>query len=231
MQSERCDLDLDSVDDFDNHNSNENRQCVDVIGRESSMKNPSSVNSVILSNDASISMNLPNETSSSMMLPNEASIRMSDENFSKEYLMKTEREVEKPSFSDDFNVWYHDFNISRDGGSKILKNFKEHLELQIPSDTLTVLQTPLVTIKLQKTRNGSYYHFGIEKMLQKYNMEFLFGDTDVEIDIRIDGTPLYKSSITELWPIVGRFVDKKSATIFDWGLVCGQVSLRTQMNF
>lgn len=43
----------------------------------------------------------------------------------------------------------------------------------------------------------------------------------IEIDIGIDGLPLYKSSRTSVWPILGAFVDQPYVSPFLIGIFCG----------
>lgn len=43
----------------------------------------------------------------------------------------------------------------------------------------------------------------------------------LEIDIGIDGLPIYKSSKTSVWPILGAFVDQPYVSPFLIGIFCG----------
>jgi hypothetical protein len=125
----------------------------------------------------------------------------------------------------DFNLrmsdWFVRHKVSYKCGSDVLKIFKEGFNLNIPSDMRTVLKTPRNKIDQVVIAPGVYYHFGIEVMLQKFNFDFLLDEPTVLIDIGIDGVPLFKCSGKELWPIIGRFVDKKKVPPFLIGVWCG----------
>ena len=64
------------------------------------------------------------------------------------------------------------------------------------------------TITLRKASPGCYCHLGIEKQLKK--VEHILQDYEIiEVDINIDGIPLFKSSRTQLWPILIKVVNTK----------------------
>jgi hypothetical protein len=54
---------------------------------------------------------------------------------------------------------------------------------------------------------GEYYHYGIEKSLMSKKMTNLSGIETIEVDIGIDGIPIFKSLICAMWPILGRTVN------------------------
>ena len=53
---------------------------------------------------------------------------------------------------------------------------------------------------------GHYYHFGLVSGLQekiKYSVEFLPDNFCLELQLNIDGLPLFKSTNHQFWPILG----------------------------
>ena len=80
----------------------------------------------------------------------------------------------------------------------ILRNF--HSEL--PKDPRTLLATGKV-VGIKSIAGGSYYHFGIadaitEKLL---NDNGLGSHNVIQLQVNIDGLPLFKSSSIQFWPI------------------------------
>jgi hypothetical protein len=141
----------------------------------------------------------------------------------KEFIENYAAKIQEPTnvFTVKMAKWFNEFKLSYKAGSEVLKLFKECFELEIPSDIRTVLGTPRYQIGEIPMSHGNYYHFGIQEMLQKFNLDFLFVDEKIVLDFGIDGVPLYDSSRMELWPIIARFVDKKNAPVFLVGAWCG----------
>lgn len=68
---------------------------------------------------------------------------------------------------------------------------------------------------------GEYVHIGLERQLEKAK-DLLQQHSILELDIGIDGLPLFKSSAIGLWPILGKIVNEPSVSIFVIGTYVGK---------
>lgn len=81
--------------------------------------------------------------------------------------------------------------------------------LEVPKDSRTLLKTPR-QIQTEDKCGGQYVYLGIECSVVKIiarNIKFLESSNSVDLLVNIDGVPLFKSSNTQLWPIICRFSD------------------------
>ncbi|KAJ8041077.1 hypothetical protein HOLleu_11790 [Holothuria leucospilota] len=96
------------------------------------------------------------------------------------------------------------------------------LHPELPKDPRTLLGTKVkyVTSSLS---GGSYYHFGIKngilKTLTKLDFDMC---TSLELQVNVDGLPLFKSSNDQFWPILGLIINCSSRKPFVVGLFYGQ---------
>lgn len=87
--------------------------------------------------------------------------------------------------------------------NKVLSVIKKY-HPDIPSDVRTLRKTPKKSDVQQLVLGGSFFYFGVRKALLKFFKKHNFSpDIEIiEIDVNTDGTPLAKSSRSELWPIL-----------------------------
>lgn len=136
----------------------------------------------------------------------------------------TESEVHPSSLDDDLATWATEHKITHVALNSLLSILREH-DLNLPKDARTLLGTVRSNrTEIQNKAGGQYYHFGllqsISGVLYK-NMDILRNITNLELQVSIDGLPLYKSSATQFWPILGavqNLVQEEPVTI---GLFCG----------
>ncbi|KAF0745856.1 Uncharacterized protein FWK35_00024025, partial [Aphis craccivora] len=104
---------------------------------------------------------------------------------------------------DKIRSWILHHKVSHSCANSILKIMKSE-GLQVPSDVRTLMKTPL-SHKIVNMDNGSYIHFGLEKMLTPILKKY-FNKIDLnnvlKLGINIDGLPITKSSKNQLWPIL-----------------------------
>lgn len=104
---------------------------------------------------------------------------------------------------DKIRSWILHHKVSHNCANSILKIMKSE-GLQVPSDVRTLMKTPL-SHEIVDMNNGSYIHFGLEKMLtpilKKYFNRIDFNNV-LKLGINIDGLPISKSSKNQLWPIL-----------------------------
>ncbi|KAJ8942087.1 hypothetical protein NQ314_010160, partial [Rhamnusium bicolor] len=92
---------------------------------------------------------------------------------------------------------------------------------ELPLDSRTLLKTPKY-IETKKLETGEYYHFGLLDILKNLLLKHDFTETILQLSVNIDGLPLFHSTNTQLWPILGliKNSDIKSKP-FAIGIFCG----------
>jgi len=87
-------------------------------------------------------------------------------------------------------------------GLKSLKKQMHHFD-HLPLDSRTLFKTPR-SVVVEHKAEGTYYHFGLRKgITNRLSTEYLHHYEKIEVRINVDGLPLFKSSRTEFWPILG----------------------------
>ena len=101
--------------------------------------------------------------------------------------------------------WASQNHITHSALQSLLAFLKPHHHC-LPKDPRTLLNTK-ITYDVANMGDGSYHHFGIkESVLNEVqtNSPFALLDIDsINIQLNIDGLPLFKSSSTQFWPILG----------------------------
>lgn len=102
--------------------------------------------------------------------------------------------------------WSVNHSITRAALNDLLALINDVLpDLNIPKDARTIVATPRARMEIIEDGNGgSYWHYGLEKAL-KNCLENVDYRPKVEININVDGLPLFRSSKTEFWPILINF--------------------------
>lgn len=72
----------------------------------------------------------------------------------------------------------------------------------LPLDCRTLLQTPRF-INTKKLITGEYVHFNVKNTLLNILSQTKNSPNILELSINIDGLPLFHSSKTQFWPILG----------------------------
>ncbi|KAB0790109.1 hypothetical protein PPYR_15576, partial [Photinus pyralis] len=76
------------------------------------------------------------------------------------------------------------------------------LHPQLPLCSKTLLKTP-VTLNTLPLDTGEYYHFGLTKTLHNLILDGArFDNNTILLSFNIDGLPLYRSTNTQIWPIL-----------------------------
>ena len=88
---------------------------------------------------------------------------------------------------------------------------------ELPKDARTLLKTPRIVDIIQKC-GGTYVYLGIKKGLETILLHHNYTERCIELCFNIDGLPLYKSSSTQLLPILASF---DGFDIFVVALFCG----------
>lgn len=127
------------------------------------------------------------------------------------------------SLENELQTWASSFHIPHAALQSLLSILRVHHPF-LPKDPRTLLRT-CRRYNITAIDGGSYYHFGIASSLLKEfesrpNIRDLQLDS-LQIQFNIDGVPLFKSTNTQFWPILGRVVRPFESSPFIVGLFSG----------
>ena len=107
--------------------------------------------------------------------------------------------------------------------SNVLSILQPYLPF-LPADARTLLKTQ-TNVVLKSVAGGEYYHFGISagivECLESHPSDIDTLSHHVKLQLNIDGLPLFKSSNTQLWPILGMVEGLSCRQPFVIGLYSG----------
>ena len=116
-------------------------------------------------------------------------------------------EFEKNSkFTDGLAEWAGDYQIPH-CKLKGLLSLLHSFHLQLPKDPRTLLQI-MTKYVIDSIAGGEYYNFGVTLGLRNLSSAIISNirdDNEMHLQ-NIDGLPLFRSSKTQFWPILGRVV-------------------------
>jgi len=117
--------------------------------------------------------------------------------------------------------WANKYNISKAATHSLLSILNPHFP-SLPRDPRTLLNTPTQTFVRNLKCGGQYCHMGLAKGLHMAVNAECHSLQHLELQINIDGLPLFKSSATCLWPIMALVRNMPTREPFVIGLYCGQ---------
>ncbi|XP_049332101.1 uncharacterized protein LOC125799437 isoform X1 [Astyanax mexicanus] len=117
--------------------------------------------------------------------------------------------------------WATTFSISLVGLTALL-NLLRMYHPHLPRDGRTLLGTQS-HVATRKVGNGEYYHFGLEQGIHQKlkSLKIQSSLQGLKLQFNIDGLPLFRSSRTQLWPILCLADCDYSKSPFLVGLYCG----------
>lgn len=118
--------------------------------------------------------------------------------------------------------WAKKFGTSHTAINDLLRILRPY-HSSLPKDARTLLKTVKV-YNISNLAGGSYYHFGITEYVRSLTVSSLVAAEDIEeikLQINIDGLPLFKSSNSQFWPILGRVIVPFLSSPFIIGLYLG----------
>lgn len=131
---------------------------------------------------------------------------------------KAEDEIDTDSDTDpkvlkcELARWAMENNIALSASSKLLKILRTY-DIDVPSDARTLYKTPRSgTVTITEKSGGTYAFFGVETCIHQ-QLKMIENDVSIdhlEIDINIDGLPIYKSRNISIWPIQVAIVNLES---------------------
>ena len=117
--------------------------------------------------------------------------------------------------------WAVDHNITQTALGNLLGILRPYHK-ELPKDPRTLLSVTRVD-GIRAIGGGFYFHFGIAdgiKSVLKFDQAF--GDcATILLQVNVDGLPLFKSSSTQFWPILGRLPQATKPDPFAIGIFSG----------
>nr|XP_047125729.1 uncharacterized protein LOC124807648 [Hydra vulgaris] len=123
------------------------------------------------------------------------------------------------SFNENLANWAISFNISQNATTHLLQILKPTVP-SVPKDARTLHHTQR-KIDIKNVAGGEYFYFGIKYWLSKFltmvspNPEL----KELKLHVNIDGIPIFKSSSSCIWPILGSFKEI-SDNVFPIAIFC-----------
>lgn len=132
--------------------------------------------------------------------------------------------VEDDGIAGELSAWSTQFQISHTALRQLLKILRPIIPA-LPKDPRTLLGTRR-SYDLKDIQGGQYHHFGFRKGILKCSKELLIHSNDMnkqtlKINVNIDGLPIFKSSKTQFWPILGMVMEPFISKVFIIGVFCG----------
>ena len=103
----------------------------------------------------------------------------------------------KENLSGELASWCLKFNCSQAAMNSLLDILPRHGNT-LPKDARTLLKVPQEVQCVRKC-GGTYYYFGLESGIKN---NFTGSEREILLSFSIDGLPLFKSSNTQIWPIL-----------------------------
>jgi hypothetical protein len=104
------------------------------------------------------------------------------------------------TISHELATWAVTYHIPLTATGALLAILKPHIQ-SLPKDPRTLLKTP-THYSVKKMCGGEYSYLGLAKGLSHFVTNSVIEGGCLELQINIDGIPLFKSSSSSLWPIL-----------------------------
>ncbi|XP_067299354.1 uncharacterized protein [Pseudorasbora parva] len=150
-------------------------------------------------------------------------INMASDLYDSESDTESGSETDQTSLEDDLATWATEHKITHVALNSLLNILRQH-SLNLPKDSRTLLGTVRLNPEIQEKAGGQYYHFGVLNSITEVlhqNVNILTKIHTLELQVNIDGLPLFKSSATQFWPILGTLQNIRQEEPVTIGLFCG----------
>ena len=128
-------------------------------------------------------------------------------------------------FANDLAEWAIQQNINHAAINSLLGVLRKHTDPKLPVDARTLLKTPRSISTITPKCGGNYVYFGIEAGIARQNLKSV---NEVKLIVNVDGLPLFKSSGTQVWPILGKLEKGKPFII---AMFCGNGKPNSESDF
>ncbi|KAK0145122.1 hypothetical protein N1851_015976 [Merluccius polli] len=139
-------------------------------------------------------------------------------------LSDTESESEEDDLLDELSKWAAEHRITHNAINSLLSVLGKH-HPSLPKDARTLLGTARSTsLKVCHRAGGQYYYFGVMESISDIlhqHQHTLATLPELQLQVNIDGLPLFKSSGAQLWPILGTVLNLPKTDPVTIGLYCG----------
>lgn len=107
-------------------------------------------------------------------------------------------------FKEELYRWSLRHNINNTALTSLLKLLNAFGIQGLPKTSNALKNTPS-NITIRRVDPGEYWHFGLEEVIRVLETNDIALSKGTYLDVNIDGLPLYNSSRSNLWPILGKF--------------------------
>lgn len=137
----------------------------------------------------------------------------------------SDHEIKHPTIpmSKNLVIWATEYNISLAALSSLINNVLREDHPELPKDPRTLLKTQ-TSYNVKTVGGGYYHHFGLAFCVTKKicaEPDIYKNMVSLNIQINIDGQPLFKSSNVQFWPILGMIEVNNVKDPFIVGLFSG----------
>lgn len=135
------------------------------------------------------------------------------------------------SLSEGLRNWAVTYGITLVALSSLLTLLKNYHPF-LPQDGRTLMKTTR-NLTIESRGSGSFYHFGLLTNVTNYLNKFckILPDlSTLNIQLNIDGLPLFKSSSLQFWPVLGLLKESVSQ-VFVISLFCGKSKPSSLLEF
>ena len=137
------------------------------------------------------------------------------------YISENDDVQNKDNLASELSSWACEHHLTMAATNHILLILRNHGHKELPKDSRTLLSTPR-KVPLKHKCGGDYFYIGLKSLIKSKLEEFSSHDINslktINLFINIDGISLFKSSNTQLWPILASF---QLAVPFVVALYCG----------
>lgn len=107
---------------------------------------------------------------------------------------------------EDIRIWSLVTQVPNSSVDFLLKILRKHGHHELPSCARTLKQTPR-SISIRSMDPGNFWYFGVVSILEILKKENVLFPQTLTLNINIDGVPLFESSKSVFWPILGMFTE------------------------
>ena len=113
------------------------------------------------------------------------------------------------NLTNDLARWILKYQVSRNAKNDLLTILRQYGHLEMPKYTRTLLKTQR-QVHTEIKCGGDYIYLGISNGISIVFISNLYLQMDsnaMDLVVNVDGVPLYKSSNTQIWPIICKFAN------------------------
>uniref|UniRef100_A0A182NE24 Uncharacterized protein n=1 Tax=Anopheles dirus TaxID=7168 RepID=A0A182NE24_9DIPT len=153
-----------------------------------------------------------------------------NEDYEEEYLEDEEEEEDSSDvdphtakLKKSLRYWFIRNKISRRAGNELLSILRNDASLNLPQDVRTILKPPRSVGKLivAVPGGGSLWYQGVQSCFQHYYRDVTPSVSEFQLNLSVDGIPLYNRSPTQMWPILMQLHGMVGVPVMVIGIFCG----------